>query len=560
MARREKKKLSLWSMLCYLAIPQAIISIGIEIFVYRTYIQKGKGVRPDELKLLVFIAALVWFMIFLKNTIWIGRVDKFDLTTFLRPISDEGNEESERKHKAQHPSVPDEYISKVPDGLVLGADPQRKNRFVRVMLQKGNILNAIIMGAPGSGKSALLLSTLIWQLNHTPKKGEPEPMTFFSLDIKPELARKSCRIRGNKKVKVMNPMDRKTYGWDVFYNLTPNSTDDEIMAELDTIARALIDGGKDNRNEFFYESARTIMCGVLFYEYKQGKSFMEGLDRIMSSNISKVVSETLASCEQHPELHRVKALLSPYTDKEKSEAFQGIELAFRQSLSVFQTDSVNFFLDGNPRKASPLDLEDKISVFFSLPETKLEEMKCLLRLVTMQVMQHCSGRPESSHMLTLIIDEAARLGAINWVQFLSTSRSRQCATILAFQSISQMQTVWSKEQAKSLIELCRIVAVLSCTDTETARMMSDWAGEYKEKYRSYNLRGNNDNGESVSYKYEKILQPADIMTLQEDDEILLFIKGKYLRVRAEAARYYRIKQLNEISKKCVAYNDEKEKK
>jgi len=173
----------------------------------------------------------------------------------------------------------------------------------------------------------------------------------------------------------------------------------------------------------------------------------------------------------------------------------------------------------------------------------------------MQIMQHCSGRSEDSHMITLCIDEAARLGAINWISFLATSRGRQCATILAFQSYSQMQACWSKEEAKSLFELCRIVAVLSCTDPDTARMLSDWAGTYKEEKQSHNEGGKNAGSYSLSYEDKKILEPVDIMTLQETDEILLFIKGKYYRTDVDGARYFNISELSKISQECLAANN-----
>ena len=129
------------------------------------------------------------------------------------------------------------------------------------------------------------------------------------------------------------------------------------------------------------------------------------------------------------------------------------------------------------------------------------------------------------------------------------------ATILAFQSLSQMQSVWSKEDAKSMIELCRIIAVLSCTDPDTAKMLSDWVGDYKEQRKSTNQGGRNSGTYSISYEDKKILQPSDILDLQEQEEVVLFIKGQYMRANAVKARYYNNKELNEISKKCLAIND-----
>lgn len=497
----------------------------------------------DEIRYFLSLSVLPTLMIFLKNLLWMNTPKKIGLFTWMNKYDYEPLDVSDRKLSALHPPIDDEYLSRTPDGLVFG---KKGKDFVRVKMDKHNILNTIIMGSTGTGKSVLLITYLLYQFHKVQNLA-----TVFALDIKPELACKSVVIKGNKNVHVMNPDNRVSYGWDVYYNLSVESTDDEIMVELDIIARALIDAGKGNeRNEFFYQSARIIFKAVMFYTFKQGRTFMQGLNYLMDGSISEVVTNTMSAINGKIEFRIVKRLLSPYVGK-KGEAFEGIEMSFRESLDIFTKQSLQFFLDINPRKASPKDLEDKISIFFAIHENKLKEYKCLLRLITMQVMKHCSFRPESSHMITLIIDEAYRLGAINWVDFLSTSRSRQVATILAFQSLSQMQEVWGKDSARSLIELCRVIAVLSCTDTETAQMLSSWVGEYMEENHSVSQKGE----VTTSYASKKILQHADIMTLQDQHEAVLFIKGKYFRTNVMGARYYKIKDLNIISEKCKRIND-----
>ncbi len=481
-----------------------------------------------------------------------------DMFSWMDKIEYEPNDF--RKRKAAHPDPDPEFLSSEPDGLVLG---KWRGKFVRVKLQKGNILNAIIMGGPGCGKSVLIETMILYQWHHKPKKKEKfEPMTFYCTDIKPELAIKGQVIVNGRNIgdqemlHVMNPDDRLTYGWDPYYKLTNDSSDDEIMSELDLIARALIDAGGADKNEFFYESARAIMKGILYWQYKGcGRDFMQSLNYILERSLAEVLDEVLSKIDSDPTMLAAKKILKPYSGK-TGEAMEGIELSFRQSLSCFTTQTVQFFLGGNPKKASPLDLEKKISVFFCFHETKLEEYKCLLRLVTMQIMAHCTARPESSHMITLIVDEAARLGAINWTSFLATSRSRQVATILAFQSMSQMQKVWGKEDAKSLMDLCRVMAVLSCTDPEQAETLSKWAGEYKDQKRSINRGAKREGSYSESYDDKSILKVSDIMTLQDgkNPEVLLFIKGKYMRVPVMGARYYMIPELNKISQQCLAKN------
>ena len=553
-----KRKRSTWEIVCITGIPWFFITVIAGIFVEKWWYTEHKGrvfeiTSLSDIKALLGIAAAVTLLIFVKNSMWIGSSKKIGLFTFLDKWKYEPAEISSRKRKAQYPDIDPELLSDTPDGLVIG---RKGKQFVRVPLKKGNILNCIIMGSTGCGKSVLLLTMLLYQLHHKPKKGESfEPMTFFALDIKPELAKKSCVIKGNKKVYVMNPLDRSSYGWDVYYRLNADSTDDEIFSEMDLIARALIDAGKADKNEFFYQSGRNITTGVLFYTFKIGRSFMQGVIYLLDGDLSTVVKKTLEKVEDKPEFRMVRSLLAPYADK-TGEAFQGIELAVRESMAIFVRQNVNFFFDGNPRKASPLDLEKKITIFFSIHENLLEEYKTILRLTTMQVMAHCKERPENAHMVTLIIDEAARLGAINWTDFLATSRSHQISTILAFQGISQMQKVWGKEDAKTLMELCRVIVTLSCADPDMARVLSDWAGEYKEEKHSTNNGGKNDGTYSLSYEDKKILTQADIMDLQDNKEAIAFVKGKYMRMDVNQARYYNIPELNKISEECVTINKE----
>lgn len=556
---KKRRKWTLWSVLCLTGAPWMVILTIAGIYIKACYIDKYTRGAPfeirtfDDIKDVVTYAGLAVFIIFMRNLMWLKSDRPIGLLTWIDKYQYEPPSESSRKRKAQYPDVPDELLSDEPDGLVLGCV---KEKYLRVALKRGNILNSIIIGSTGCGKSVLILSMLLFQLHHEPKTGESfEPMVFFALDIKPELAKKSVKIAGNKGVHVMNPLDRSSYGWDVYYRLTTDSTDDEIFSEMDLISRALIDAGKSDKNEFFYQSGRNITTGILFYTYKIGRSFVQGIDYLLDGDLATVVKKTLEKVAEKPEFRMVRTLLYPYADK-SGEAFQGIELAVRESMAIFVRQNVKFFFDGNPRKASPLDLEKKITIFFSIHENLLEEYKTILRLTTMQVMEHCKERPENAHMLTLIIDEAARLGAINWTDFLATSRSHQISTILAFQGISQMQKVWGKEDAKTLIELCRVIAVLSCTDPDMARILSDWVGDYKEEKRSVNEGSKSGGSYSMSYEDKKILTQADIMNLQDMGEVLLFIKGKYYRTNVTQARYYAIPELNEISTQCLDFNDQ----
>ena len=522
---------------------------------YAEYLHRTFQIRKfDDIKNIILISALFWSYIVLKNMLLVSNEKKMGLFTWIKQYRYVPPAVSTRKITAQHPPVAKEYLSNIPDGLVLGREGKN---YVRFPIAKGHALSTIILGTPGSGKSTLLLTSLIYQFSRKLKAGE-ERQTYFILDVKPELLRKST-MPGNVHIRELSIHDRSKYGWDVYHNLGSCASDDDVLAELDIIARALIDAGKSEKNEFFYESARAIFKFSCLAEYKNGRSFIQTIDLILSSNMEEMVKKVLEQAENKPELLKVKKGLVAYEGKE-GEAFQGIELAFRQSVEIFQKDDTKFFLEGNPRKLSPLTLEEKISVAFTIKTTRLKECKTLLRLVVMQLLHHCEDRDEeNSHLITLIIDDAYRLCLINWIDFMSVCISKQVSCVLAFQSLSQMQSVWSKEDADSLLEMVSAIAVLSCASANTAKMICSWAGDYYEEKISTNCGGKNDGSYSRSYETKKILEPTDLMRLRREKEIVLFLDGKYYRVPVEKAKYFMIPELRKISENCVkAHNRIKE--
>lgn len=170
-------------------------------------------------------------------------------------------EYTHEKVRSMYPPVPDMYLSLSPEGFILG---KHEFRYFRIPMRPDNILHGCIIGAPGSGKSAgPYLCTL--QANFMQKN---PPMTVFVIDIKPELATKSVELYENASVKVVNPTDRSSWGWNVYYQLNDKSTDEEVLHVLDGISRALITSSNP-KDAFFVNQAQTIFQGMCLYYYKK---------------------------------------------------------------------------------------------------------------------------------------------------------------------------------------------------------------------------------------------------------------------------------------------------
>lgn len=476
----------------------------------------------DNLGLILFGCLIVFLAFVLPN---LGN--KKDVTKI-----------SESKKMAMYPKIPAELLSPKAEGLILG---QYNNKYIRIPIERKNIMNSVIIGSPGSGKSAgPFLTTLI--SNFMQKN---PPLTCFVLDIKPELARKSIKKSDNVNVKIVDFTDRESCGWDPYFALSEHSSEDEKMRAFDQIVRALI-VSSNPKDAFFVNNARNVAKGLLLYHYNKGEGFIDSINAIISNNIMEHINEVLSDEKYCPKNGMVYALLKKYGGKD-SEAFQDIELTLMEHLNIFLNNDVQYHLRDNPRKASPADLNNCTSVFVSLSLFLLDEFGDVLRLITYQVCSAMQARGEDwKSPVLMLLDELARLGKIeSLTSLLSVGRSAGISVNMAFQDMSQLESIYTKEGARTIFNLSEITCILSCKDGETAKMISGIAGEYREEKISHNrssLLHQGDGKQHISEEYRRILDASDFQDLRKKQESILIVEGKYYRVKQ--LRYYQDKILN----------------
>lgn len=488
---------------------------------------------------LISFAAMGWIMI---NNIWSMVCEGKELSEIV--IGDglipDSNIKKEplQKRSAMYPVVPQELLSSEPDGIILG---KWRSKYVRIPLSK--VFHYCILGGPGSGKtSTILLDTLL--ANFATKSHK---FQVFAIDIKGELNEKST-YRYSDDVMVVNPADRTTCGWNPYYRLTQNSPGDLIIEAIEEIAQALIISTNSN-DSFFVENARTMLVGLLIYFFNEGVSFIDSVNKILESDASALIEEIIRDTIPS-DLHY--KYLAKYSGK-KAESIEDIMTEMTTSLSIFSKSDIKFCMRDNYLKASPDSFKEGKSIFLAIPEHLLESYKPILRLFTVQTLRELERRSENEATpIVVLIDEFARLGRLEGIfSALATLRSKKVMIMLAFQSLGQCEMVYSKAETKVLVDNCRVKLIAEASDTETARMVSDWAGKYREKKETQNSGKNR----SKSYTYEDrpIVEPNDLITLTRDDEVISIISGiGYLRIKK--AFYFKDDVLNTLAKQVRDYN------
>lgn len=490
---------------------------------------------------LISFATMGWIIF---NNVWSMVCEKRELSEFV--IGDglvpDSNIKKEplQKRNAMYPAVPPELLSIEPEGIILG---KWKSKYVRIPLNK--IFHYCILGGPGSGKtSTILLDTLI--ANFSAKKNL---FQTFAIDIKGELNQKSTYCFSDE-VMVVNPADRSTCGWDPYYRLTKNSPGDLLIEAIEEIAQALIIS-TNNNDTFFVENARTMLIGLLIYYFKQDMSFIDSVNKILESDaralIEDIIRDTIPS-----DLHY--KFLAKFAGK-KAESIEDIMTEMTTSLSIFSKSDIKFCMRDNYLKASPNSFKEGKSVFLAIPEHLLESYKPILRLCTVQTLRELERRSENEATpIVVLIDEFARLGRIEGIfSALATLRSKKVMIMLAFQSLGQCEMVYSKAETKVLVDNCRVKVICEASDTETGRMVADWSGKYREKKETQNT-GRNRN-RSYTYEDRAIVEPADLITLTQNEEVILIISGVgYLRIKK--AFYFKDSVLSALAKQVKGYNSQ----
>lgn len=451
--------------------------------------------------------------------------------------------DSPQKRIAMYPKVPAELLSKEPEGIILG---KYKNQYVRVSLK--DIYHYCILGGSGSGKtSTILLDTLL--ANFATGRNN---FTTFCIDIKGELSQKSCYAY-DENVLVVDPTDRTSTGWDVYYRLHDNPSDDLIIEAIEEISQALIisTNPKDN---FFVENARTMFTGLLAYYFKQGESFIDSVNKILESEIKSLIAEIIKNSEPS-DLHY--KYLAKFAGKD-AESVVDCEVEMTTSLSVFSKSDIKFCFRDNYQKASPYSFHEGKSIFLAIPEDLIDTYKDIMRLCTVQTLREMQRRPEArgrkveNKPMIIMIDEFGRIGRMEGIfNALATLASKKVVVMLAFQSLAQCEVIYSQAETRVLMENCRIKAICESSDPQSEKAIQDWCGKYRDKKET--LNGGKNRHKSYTYEDKPIVEPDDlIMLVKKEEEILVIAGVGYLRPKK--CYYFKDPKLKALADKVKAHN------
>ena len=365
-------------------------------------------------------------------------------------------------------------------------------------------------------------------------------------------------VAEHKKVKETHLPDVETAS----YNPLDFIRDDENLAvrDINVLLDALLTPPRPdahNNSRHFYESARAIVAGYMAWVRFKAPPELCTLAKVyemlsMSPKQREIFADKVRDRDRFAGgLTHIAIERQAQVGKEEggsnftTVANQLSFLNFPALLAHTQSSSFD-----------PLDLADgDTDLFVVAPEETIEHVKGWLRL-WVAIPNAVAGIKPLERDLLIVIDEMPRLGYLKPVMDGYTMAAGKGVHFWCFaQSISALDSTWSKEHRKTLLHLAELVQILGFprTDAEGAEELSKAIGtatfEARTENRSGTIAENRivtantqwQAGDSRALVRERLITPDEVMTLGPDRQYVIAAPKDMPRdaLHLHHARYWR---------------------
>jgi YWFCY protein/Type IV secretory system Conjugative DNA transfer len=399
----------------------------------------------------------------------------------------------------------------------------------------------LVIGTPGSGKSRFVIEPLMRQLM---EQGRAIFVFDYKYDALTRLAfglfqRNKSRFPLGTSFYCINFTDlSRSHRCNV---LAPSSMlwlSDAIGASR-TILLSLNKTWVERQGDFWVESAVNFIAALIWYlrEYKEG--IYCTLPHVIE--LSKQPYDKLfALLEEEPS---VSSLIDPFVkaySSESKEMLDGQLAGAKMPLARLSSPDLYYVLTGNDFS---LDINDpKAPKIFCLggDPSRAETLAPILSLYIDRLTRICNqpGR----HPCALICDEFATLRAHTMLSTIATARAHDIIPILCIQDVSQLRTLYSRNEADEIVNISGNV-LWGQTGGETARWASERFPKVQRERTSVSTNSA-DTSFSKHLDWEQVVTPATVATLSsgeflgvvaDDPQVRLKRKGFYAQLVREPA-------------------------
>ena len=400
--------------------------------------------------------------------------------------------------------------------------------------------NVVVIGGPGSGKTFTFVKPNAMQLNSS---------KIFT-DTKGLLVRELGNLykENGYTVKVFDLIHFvNSHQFNVF-NYIKKETD------IDEVAEAIVEATKksDNKGEDFWLKAKLMimraLIGYLYFDSKisnyepslpQVNDLIIHLERT-DPDVESVLEMMFEELNEKIPNNYAYRQFQLFNKNFKGETRNGVKAVIAATFSVFEHDEVRELLQRDTMEIETWNTQ-KTAVFINVPEVNdaYQFISSLLFSTifktTIKTADEVIQGVLDKELIHIEIygDEFAQLGKINNIsKYLAVIRSREISLKIILQGLPQLDMIYGKEEAKSILSNCETLLYLGTNDKDTIEYLSFRAGNETIDDRNYSENRNSTSGGSTlqhSKLKREILTPHEIATININEALLYIGKQNVFR-------------------------------
>lgn len=327
-----------------------------------------------------------------------------------------------------------------------------------------------------------------------------------------------------------------------------------IVAATTDLAYALIPLPDGTKEPIWIETAQNYLIGVIIYNYFLDMNFPEIMMLILNTPVTEMIKNIMQDDVEEATL--AKIFINKLTDVDpKIVSNIGMEL---NRLAFFVADQNLMDLLTPTENDDLLDWEaisksvEPIDVFISVPESKLDYYKPILRLMANQLIRTLEQRPQRTFSsgtelppILVLMDEFSRLGKFPAITSgLMTLRSAGVTFAIFIQSIASLDEIYGHTTARVILDNCSYKVILGASDVESQQYLSNLVGSVATPQgsisESYNMFTNQVIGYSrnIGVTLEPVIYPQEFSSMTD---VVVVSPDGYFRI--DKIPYYSHKEL-----------------
>lgn len=346
--------------------------------------------------------------------------------------------------------------------------------------------NDLIIGSSGSGKTGGYVIPNILACDTSFVVADTKSSLYKKLT--PELEKKGYDVR---VIDFVNPKNSSGYN-PLKYIRRNKRTGVYNQQDIISMANTLLPLSRDD-DAFWVTSARSVLACVISYvleafdeKEKNFSSVLEvyralvnGVEHVSGASQSEYHVQFLEKWRiDHPDSFAVKKYDNFKSNIVADRCWASICQFVTVAIDIFDFDEINIMFNGN----DPINFvnlgKKKCAVFLNVSDTD-RSLDTLVNIFYTQLFQilckNADNNPEGRldvPVRVFLDDFATNVYIENFDKLISVIRSREIYASIILQSISQLDSVYNKSEALTIINNCDHIIYLGGSDLQTAEYMA----------------------------------------------------------------------------------------